>query len=56
MTQAQFSVLDALIIGQIGKSDEQELKIWAALAIDIATRNALTASQALQNLALLVWG
>ena len=56
MTQAQFSVLDALICGQIGRSDEQELKIWAALAFDIATRNSLVVSTTLQNLALLVWG
>lgn len=56
MTQAQFTVLDTLICSQIGKSDEQELKIWAALAYDIATRNSLTVSQTLQNLALQVWG
>ena len=56
MTQAQFTVLDNLICGQIGRSDEQELKIWAALAYDIATRNSFTISQTLQNLALQVWG
>lgn len=56
MTQAQFSVLDALIVSRIGVTDQQELKIWAALAYDIATRNALTVSTTLQNLALLVWG
>ena len=56
MTQAQFTVLDNLICSRIGIDDEQDLKIWAALAYDIATRNSLTASQTLQNLALLVWG
>ena len=56
MTQAQFTVLDALICSQVGKSDFHELAIWAALAFDIATRNSLTVSQTLQNLALQVWG
>lgn len=56
MTQAQFSVLDALICSRMGVSDEKEVLIWAALAYDIATRNSLTASAQLQNLALQVWG
>ena len=56
MTQAQFTLLDTLIVSLIGRSDEQELKVWAALAYDIATRNSLTVSQTLQNLALQVWG
>ena len=56
MTQAQFTILDNLICSQIGKSDFQELKIWAALAYDLATRNSLTMSQTLINLALEVWG
>ena len=56
MTQAQFTILDNLICSQIGKSDFQELKIWAALAYDLATRNSLTMSQTLTNLALEVWG
>lgn len=56
MTQAQFLVLDTLICSLIGRADEQELKVLAALAFDIATRNSLTMSQTLQSLALQVWG
>lgn len=56
MTQQQFSVLDALIVAQIGTSGEKELAIWAALAIGLATSLALTASAQLQTLALDVWG
>lgn len=56
MTQGQFTVLDNLICSRIGIADEKELTIWAALAYDLATRNSLTMSQTLQNLALQVWG
>lgn len=56
MTQQQFNVLDALICGRIGVSDQQELKIWAALAIGLAQSLTLTTSAQLQALALDVWG
>lgn len=57
MTQAQFNVLDALICSRIGIADQQELKIWAALAIGLAQAlGNLTASTQLQGLALDVWG
>ena len=56
MTQAQFNVLDALICSRVGKTDQIELAIMAAFAYDIATRNSLTMSTTLTNLALQVWG
>lgn len=57
MTQAQFAVLDALIVAQIGKFDYHELAILAALAIGLAQAlGGLTASTQLQSLALDVWG
>ncbi len=56
MTQAQFAVLDALILGRIGISDQKELTILAALAIGLAQSLTLTASPQLQALALQVWG
>ena len=57
MTQAQFSVLDALICSQIGKSDYHELAIMAALAIGLAQAlGGLSASTQLQTLAMNVWG
>ena len=57
MTQAQFSVLDALIVAQIGIADYHQLAILAALAIGLAQAlGNLTASQQLQLLALNVWG
>lgn len=57
MTQAQFSVLDALICARVGISDEKELAILAALAIGLAQAlGGLTASTQLQTLALQVWG
>jgi hypothetical protein len=56
MTQAQFNVLDALICSRIGKGDQIELAIWAALAYGYAITASLTTSTALANLALQVWG
>lgn len=56
MTQQQFNVLDAQIVARIGKSDQDELSIWAALAVGLAQSLALTTSTALQSLALQVWG
>ena len=56
MTQAQFSVLDALICAQIGIADQKQLTIWAALALGIAQAlGNLTASAQLQTLASQVW-
>ena len=56
MNQGQFAVLDALIVSRIGRADEAELTIWAALAIGLAQSLSLTASPQLQALALQVWG
>ena len=56
MNQGQFNVLDALILSRIGKADQVELTIWAALAIGLAQSLTLTASPGLQALALQVWG
>ena len=56
MNQAQFSVLDTLICNQIGRWDEHEVVILAALAIGLAQSLTLTASPQLQALALQVWG
>ena len=56
MTQAQFAVLDALIVSRIGRDDQHALTIWAALALGVAQVNGgLTASPQLQALASLVW-
>lgn len=57
MTQAQFTVLDSLIVAQIGIADHNALAIIAALAIGLAQAlGGLTASTQLQTLALQVWG
>lgn len=56
MTQQQFNVLDALICSRVGRADQEELAIWAALAIGLAQSLTLTASTQLQTLALQVWG
>lgn len=56
MTQQQFNVLDALILSRIGKADQIELTIWAALAIGLAQSLTLTTSAGLAALALQVWG
>ncbi len=56
MNQGQFNVLDALICSRIGKADQVELAIWAALAIGLAQSLTLTTSTTLQTLALQVWG
>ena len=56
MNQGQFNVLDSLIVSRIGKADQVELTIWAALAVGLAQSLALTTSAQLATLALQVWG
>jgi hypothetical protein len=56
MTQAQFSILDALILSRVGIADQKEITIWAALALGIAQAlGGLVASAQLQTLAAQVW-
>jgi hypothetical protein len=49
-------VLDSLICSRVGKTDQIELAILAALAIGLAQSLTLTTSAQLALLALQVWG